>query len=73
MSDKHDLDVASRGASFCEDAIVCPWCGYIDRDSSEWSPERHGPEGDGEATCGDCNRDFVCSRQVSWTYSTRRP
>lgn len=72
MNDQYDSDVASRGESFAEDTIICPWCGYVDPDSTEWSPDRHGPEGDGELECGDCGKSFHCSRNVRWTYSTRR-
>lgn len=71
MSDPRE-DVMSRGASFGEDNLVCPWCGYEDPDSSEWQPEHHGPEGDGTAMCPSCGEDFYCSRHVQWTYSTRR-
>jgi hypothetical protein len=66
-------DVRSRGESDNERAIVCPWCGYEDPDSVEWQPEQHGPEGDGEATCPSCEKDFECSRRVTYRYSTRRP
>lgn len=48
------------------DCITCPFCGHEARDSWEWSPS----EGDGEADCGSCGRDFYCSRHVSISYST---
>ena len=71
MSERN-TDVASRGESHGEDDIVCPWCGHVDTDSWEWEPEQHGPEGDGAHTCADCDKDFLCSRIVRHTYSTRR-
>jgi hypothetical protein len=67
---KPRADVASRGESYGEEQIVCPWCGHVDRDSSEWG---NGGEGDGESECGECQRLFEVSRHISVSYSTRRP
>lgn len=66
-------DVVRDGESYGEEFIVCPWCGYVDNDSWEWQPERHGPEGDGTTECGECAREFHVSRSISVSYSTRRP
>lgn len=65
-------DVVSRGASYSEDLIVCPWCGYEDPCSWEWRPNGGGSSGDGEATCPSCEKDFYCSSDISISYSTRR-
>lgn len=54
------------------DDIVCPYCGHEERDSWEWQPELHGPEGDGDTECGECGREFGVSRHVSVSYSTRK-
>jgi transcription elongation factor Elf1 len=44
--------------------LVCPYCGYIDRDSWEHR------EDEGSIECGSCNKSFNYARDVSVTYST---
>lgn len=46
--------------------IICPHCGYRDRDS--W--EKIGD--DGETDCDSCSEPFGYSRDVSVTYSTEK-
>ena len=47
----------------------CPYCGGIEKDAWEinFGP---GMEGETEITCGHCEREYKCSRQVEITYST---
>ena len=61
MSDKWECD-------FTEDP-VCPHCGHVERDAWEFD-FGGGLEGDGEVTCGECEREYFCSRHVSVSYST---
>lgn len=44
--------------------IVCPFCGYADKDSWEFNHDY------GEKRCPVCDRDFIVSRNVSVDYST---
>ena len=44
--------------------IVCPYCGYTERDSWELTDD------DGENTCGRCDSEYEYTRNVSITYST---
>src|ERR1035437_6197215 len=50
---------------------VCPHCGHEHRDAWEWD---FGTGMEGEATfeCDHCEKEFVCSREVEVTYSTRK-
>ena len=50
---------------------VCPYCGYVERDSWEISLGDGYGEGDGEHTCGECDRDYYVSRHVHVTYNTK--
>ena len=51
--------------------IVCPHCGYEDRDS--WEVD-FGPGFDGDTTvvCGSCEKEFYASRMVDVCYTTRK-
>lgn len=44
---------------------VCPYCGYVNRDSWEL-------DDNGEQWCGGCEREFRYERHVDVTYSTKR-
>lgn len=46
--------------------IVCPYCGYEDRDSWELNDDS------GETECGECEMTFNYRRNVSVTYSTTK-
>lgn len=48
------------------DAIICPYCGYEDKESSEYS------EYDNSAFCGSCDKEFHLTVNVSVNYSTRK-
>jgi DNA-directed RNA polymerase subunit RPC12/RpoP len=48
------------------DLIACPYCGYEDRDSWEFSDE------DGEWDCRSCGATMLVSRHVSVSYSTQK-
>jgi hypothetical protein len=51
---------------------ICPYCGYIQEDSSElFSYESVGDE-DKEHDCHRCGKTCFLSRHVSITYSTLR-
>ena len=52
------------------DLLVCPHCGYEDKDS--WECNR-GEEGDWEQDCHLCGEPFRASRHVSVSYSSRLP
>lgn len=45
-------------------ALVCPYCGYEERDSWEVEPD------DGERECGHCGEEYSYNRQVTVEYST---
>ena len=47
----------------------CPYCGHVKRDA--WEIDFGGAEGETELTCGNCERDYICSRQIRVDYSTR--
>ena len=51
--------------------IVCPYCGYEDRDS--WEVD-FGPGFDGDTTvvCGSCEQEFYASRMVDVCYTTKK-
>lgn len=49
--------------------IVCPFCGYEDRDS--WEVGK-GQEGETETDCRDCGKTFLVVRHVSVDYSSRK-
>lgn len=53
------------------DNIICPYCGYEDRDS--WEVD-FGPGFDGDTTvvCGSCEQEFHASRMVDVCYTTKR-
>ena len=42
---------------------ICPYCGYEKRDAWELSD-------DGETECGECEREYSFTRNVSVTWST---
>lgn len=50
---------------------ICPHCGHRETDAWEWD---FGPCMDGEIThsCGSCGEEFVCEREVTVYYSTRK-
>lgn len=53
------------------DYAVCPYCGYEERDSWEINLGP-GIEGDGDASCASCGKDFRVWRHCSVSYSTRK-
>ena len=52
------------------DSVVCPHCGYKDRDSWEIGG---GEEGGFDHECASCGELMRVERHVSVTYSTRKP
>lgn len=50
-------------------APVCPHCGHVMRDA--WELPIDGPEGECEADCGECDKPFIVSRQITVYYSTQ--
>ena len=53
----------------CSDEIICPYCGYEFNDSWEIDP---GEEDIGELDCGNCDKKFYASRNISIDYSTQK-
>ena len=49
------------------DELVCPWCGYVERDSWEISSDS-----DDEYECPECGKVFEYERNVQVTYTSRR-
>lgn len=47
--------------------LVCPWCGYVDRDSWELDHEKE----DGETQCAACDKPILWSRHTSISYTGR--
>lgn len=45
---------------------VCPYCGYVDKDSWELS------DNDDETQCASCDKVYSYKRNVSITYSTKK-
>ena len=52
------------------DFIVCPHCGYEDRDS--WDVDFNNNETT-YIECGDCGKEMFVERCVSVTYSSYKP
>jgi len=52
--------------TFREPNITCPYCGYGDSDSWEYSDDGE------EIECGRCEMTFECERVVDVTYTTVR-
>jgi len=50
--------------------VVCPYCGYEDKDSSEISPN---DECLGLIDCEDCGKSFYASRSITVDYSSWKP
>ena len=46
--------------------LVCPWCGYEDRDSWELS------DSDDSYTCPECGEVFAYERNITVTYTSRK-
>lgn len=53
-----------RGSTLFTSEVVCPWCGYQNRDSWEM--------GEGTHECGECERSFDMTRRTETTYTTTR-
>lgn len=49
--------------------ITCPYCGYKDRDSWEYSD---GNGSDQKIECGNCENEFIMSFEVEVKYSTEK-
>lgn len=49
--------------------IVCPYCGYEERDSWEVSPDEKYL---GLVECENCGKEFYAERMIQVTYSTER-
>lgn len=49
------------------DFMVCPWCGYEDRDSFEFDNDS------ATIDCNSCDKPFFYERIVDVSYSTRKP
>ena len=50
--------------------IVCPYCGYADKDS--WEVEFENLEGTTEQECGNCEKTFIVTKQAEITYSSNK-
>lgn len=48
------------------DEIVCPWCGYEERDSWDY------PNSDDDIKCPECGKVFSMERQTEVLYNTER-
>lgn len=59
-------DVRSNGFNWCNDEVVCPWCGYEHGDSWELDCDEDTIE------CDSCGKPFQYVRNVSVTYDTHR-
>jgi DNA-directed RNA polymerase subunit RPC12/RpoP len=52
----------------CTDEIVCPYCGEIIFDSSDYDGD------EGEIDCGECGKTFTYQREYScsyWSYKVK--
>ena len=63
---KQKLQSGDMTETDSEDTILCPYCGYDDRD------DRYAGEGEYEFTCSSCGKEYDCSIEVSISYSTSR-
>ena len=66
----HRVLMDSRIANFSGDteyttAVVCPWCG-----TEEYETTEYGDRDDG--FCGECEREFLLERHIEITFSTKR-
>lgn len=59
-SKKHDCDLT--------DNIVCPWCGFEDRDS--WDYEFR--QGKTECWCADCGKEITVFENISVSYTSHK-
>jgi hypothetical protein len=48
------------------DNLVCPHCGYIDKDSWEM------PDSSDKAECPECGKTFAYDRQYDVTYTSQK-
>lgn len=55
--------------TYCESEIFCPCCGYIYEIDDEYDLYC---EGDHELECPECERDFVVTTNVSYSYDTKQ-
>lgn len=49
---------------------LCPYCGHIVINA--WEIYFEDMEGDAELECSGCGQKFICSREVTVTYSTSK-
>ncbi len=54
------------------DRLPCPWCGHLNRDIWELGPSGEWEYDDAEAQCGECEKLFLVSRAVSFSYRAKR-
>ena len=74
LEDRHFDELAERlknneeTETFCEDEIICPYCGNRMADDDGYFVQ----EGGGEFTCEECNKTFDFKVNMEITYSTKR-
>ena len=64
------IDIMDRIRLMRNDFPVCPYCGYEEPDAWEMFL-RPDLEDEGEVSCGKCEKDYYCIREVSVYYTTQ--
>lgn len=64
---RRDRERAWENVQWHQEAITCPWCGYVDTDSWEFDDEY-----DDKYECLRCGKPFVLEKLVEVTYTSRR-
>lgn len=51
-------------------APVCPWCGYLMQDA--WELDLEGDGSTSTSDCGDCEREYKVTMELTVQYSTEK-
>lgn len=62
-------EIEETGETDCENEIYCPWCGEIYEPDCE---SELYEDGEHELTCGECDKRFTVTVNVSYSYDTKR-
>jgi transposase-like protein len=72
---KHQEDIADEikngetDETDCEDEIYCPYCGELYEPDCEYELYE---EGEHDLTCGECDKEFIVTVNISYSYDTKR-
>lgn len=66
---KEDILAGEVKSTDCESEIICPWCGEIYEIEDNYDLYQ---DGEHEVECGACDRKFIVTVNVSYSYDTSR-